>query len=93
MDTEKFKMGWVVLTVSGKVAQETAKLRRFVVKLGAQKLAPQTYALPCVRGLDGLATLVASIKDRGAKETSVRAIYVTRAQWERSFVVHGPQRL
>lgn len=89
MDTEKLKTGWAVLTVSGMIPNETARLRRFVVKMGASKLAPQTYALSCIRGLDGLAKLVAGIRELGTKETSVRAIYVTRAQWERSYVVHG----
>ena len=33
--------------------------------------------------------LVNELRALGTKETSFQAIYVTRAQWERSFMVHG----
>jgi CRISPR/Cas system-associated protein endoribonuclease Cas2 len=89
MDTTKFSMGWAVMTVEGLIAKETAKLQRALMKRGAHKLAPRTYALACVAGEKGMAKLVAEIRALNTKETSVRALYVTRAQWERSYMVHG----
>lgn len=89
MDTEKFAMGWAVLIVSGLIKNETAKLQRAIVKRGAHKLAPKTYALSCIRGQTGMEKLVSELRALGTKETSFRAMYVTRSQWERSYMVHG----
>lgn len=93
MDTLKFKMGWAILTVSGLIPKETAKLRRALIKRGAHKLTPRTFALSCIRGQEGMQKLVADIRAIGTKETSVMAIFVTRAQWERSFMIHGVSAL
>lgn len=89
MDTQKFNMGWAIITVSGLIAKETAKLTRGIAKRGAHKLAPKTFAISCVRGQAGMRQIVEELKALGTKETSFQAIYVTRAQWERSFMVHG----
>ena len=89
MDTTKLSMGWAVIIVSGLIQKETAKLQRAIVKRGAHKLAPKTYALSCIRGQDGMEKLVAELRALGTHETSFQAIYVTRAQWERSYMVHG----
>ena len=77
------------MTVEGLISKETAKLQRALVKRGAHKLAPKTYSLAGVAGEKGMAKLVAEIRALDTKETSVRALYVTRAQWERSYMVHG----
>lgn len=89
MDTQKLNMGWVIITVSGLITKETSKLVRGINKRGAHKLAPRTFAISCVRGHAGTEKLVNELRALGTKETSFQAIYVTRAQWERSFMVHG----
>ena len=89
MDTTKLSMGWAVIIVSGLIQKETAKLQRAIAKRGAHKLAPKTYALSCIRGQEGMEKLVAELRAIGTHETSFQAIYVTRAQWERSYRVHG----
>lgn len=89
METTKFSRGWAVMTVSGIIPTETAKLQRALVKRGAHKLAPKTYALPGIAGEKGMERLIAELRALGTLETSLRALYVTRAQWERSYMVHG----
>ena len=88
MDT-KLSMGWAVIIVSGLIQKETAKIQRAIVKRGAHKLAPKTYALSRIRGYDGMEKLVAELRALGTHETSFQAIYVTRAQWEFCYMVHG----
>ena len=89
MDTQKFNIGWAIVTISGLIPNETAKLRRAILSQGAHKLMPGTFAISGVRGQNGLEKLVAKLKEKGTKETTFRAIYVTRAQWDRSFLCHG----
>ena len=89
MDTTKFSNGWAVITLSGRIPSETAKLRRALVKRGARKLAPQTYALPHVAGQNGVHRLSNELFAVGARETRLHIIYITRSQWERGYIIHG----
>lgn len=89
MDTEKLTMGWAMIIVSGRIPKETAKLTRGVIKRGGHKLAPKTFAIACIRGQEGMQKLVTEFKALGTKETSFHAVYVTRAQWERSYRVEA----
>ena len=89
MDTLKFNHGWAVLVIGGMIRKETARLQRFIIKRGAHKLAPKTYALSGIRGQPGMEKLVAELRALGTRETSFHALFVTRAQWERGYMVHG----
>lgn len=93
MDTERFKMGWLVvgfdLPVGTKTQRKAATdFRKFLLDEGFQMVQFSLYARSCVtfaRQETHLARVRANIPPEG----SVRAIFVTRAQWDKSFVLRG----
>lgn len=93
MDTEKFKMGWLVvafdLPVGTKLQRKQATdFRGFLLDDGYQMIQFSVYARACVT-FARQETHIARVKQNLPPEGSVRAIFVTRAQWERSFIIHG----
>lgn len=93
MDTEKFKMGWLVvafdLPVGTKEQRKAAHdFREWLKDDGFQMLQWSVYARACVT-FARQQTHIERLKKNLPPEGSVRAIFVTRAQWERSFVIHG----
>lgn len=93
MDTEKYKMGWLVvafdLPVGTKAQRKRATdFRKFLLDDGYQMVQWSVYARACV-SFARQETHVARVKEHLPPEGSVRAIFVTRSQWERSFVIQG----
>ncbi len=93
MDTEKFKMGWLVvafdLPVGTKPQRKAAHdFREWLKDDGYQMLQWSVYARACVT-FARQETHIERLKKNLPPEGSVRALFVTRAQWERSFVIHG----
>lgn len=93
MDTEKFKMGWLIvafdLPVGSKEQRKAAHdFREWLKDDGFQMLQWSVYARACVT-FARQETHIDRVKKNLPEEGSVRAIFVTRAQWERSFVLHG----
>ena len=93
MDTEKFKMGWLIvafdLPVGTKPQRKAAHdFREWLKDDGYQMLQWSVYARACVT-FARQETHIERVKANLPPEVSVRAIFVTRAQWERSFVIHG----
>ncbi len=93
MDTEKFKMGWLVvafdLPVGTKEQRKAAcDFREWLKDDGFLMLQWSVYARACVT-FARQETHIERLKRNVPPEGSVRAIFVTRAQWERSFVIHG----
>ena len=93
MDTTKFKMGWLMvafdLPVTTKVERKAAtKFRQFLLDDGYQMMQFSVYIRPCVTA-SRQQTHLRRIKAHMPPEGSVRTIYITRAQWERSHIVHG----
>ncbi len=93
MDTEKFKMGWLIvcfdLPVGTKPQRKHAHdFREWLKDDGYQMLQWSVYARACVT-FARQKTHIDRVKQNLPPEGSVRAIFVTRAQWERSFVLHG----
>jgi CRISPR-associated protein Cas2 len=93
MDTEKFKMGWLIvafdLPVLTKEQRKTAtNFRGFLIDDGYQMIQFSVYARACV-SFARQETHIERVKRNLPPEGSVRAIFVTRAQWERSFIIHG----
>lgn len=84
MDTEKFKMGWLLVFIE----RPDAKLRRFL-KSEYHRLNPGTYVRPCVSFLKQ-DEHIEKLRAKLPTESRLRAIWVTRAQWERSYVCSGP---
>ena len=93
MDTEKFKMGWLVvafdLPVGTKKQRKAATgFRNFLIDDGYQMMQFSVYARACV-SFARQETHIDRLKKNLPPEGSVRAIFVTRAQWERSYVIQG----
>jgi CRISPR-associated protein Cas2 len=93
MDTLKFKMGWLLvafdLPVGTKAQRKRASaFRKFLKDDGYSMLQWSVYARPCVT-FSRQETHIARLKSNIPEEGSVRAIFVTRSQWERSFVIYG----
>ena len=93
MDTKKFKMGWLMvcfdLPVVTKAQRKTAtRFRKWLLDDGYQMIQWSVYARPCVtfaRQETHLRRLEAAVPDEG----SIRALFVTRAQWERAYSIKG----
>jgi len=86
-------MGWLIvafdLPVGSKKQRKAATgFREFLVDDGFQMIQFSVYARPCV-SFARQETHLDRVKKNLPPEGSVRAIFVTRAQWERSFVIHG----
>lgn len=93
MDTEKFKMGWLVvafdLPVMSKEQRKAASgFRNWLLDDGYQMIQFSVYARSCVT-FARQETHLDRLKQNLPPEGSVRAVFVTRAQWERSFVIQG----
>jgi len=93
MDTEKFKMGWLIvafdLPVGTKEQRKRATaFRNFLIDDGYQMVQWSVYARSCV-SFARQETHLERLKRNLPSEGSVRAVFVTRAQWERSHVIQG----
>ncbi len=93
MDTEKFKMGWLIvafdLPIGTKVQRKAATdFREWLKDDGYQMLQFSVYARACVT-FARQETHIERVKKNLPQEGRVRVIFVTRAQWERSVVIHG----
>ena len=86
-------MGWLVvafdLPVMSKVQRKAAtNFRNWLLDDGYQMIQFSVYARSCVT-FARQETHLDRLKHNLPPEGSVRAVFVTRAQWERSFVIQG----
>jgi CRISPR-associated protein Cas2 len=86
-------MGWLIvafdLPVGTKAQRKRATdFREWLKDDGFTMVQFSVYARPCVT-FARQETHLDRVKKTLPPEGSVRAIFVTRAQWERSFVLHG----
>lgn len=93
MDTKKFKMGWLMVafdlpTTSKPDRKNASKFRKYLLDDGYQMMQFSIYVRPCVTAARQK-THLKRVKAHMPPEGSVRAIYITRAQWERSYIIHG----
>lgn len=93
MDTERYKMGWLLvafdLPVMTKPQRKAAHdFRQFLLDDGFQMIQYSVYARSCV-SFARQETHLGRVKNHIPPEGRVRAIFVTRAQWERSYVIQG----
>jgi len=93
MDTEKFKMGWLIVAFDLPVTEREQRkratdFRKFLLDDGYQMIQFSVYARACV-SFARQETHLSRVKQNLPEEGSVRAIFITRAQWERSFVIQG----
>lgn len=93
MDTDKYKMGWLIVAFDLPVGtkeqrRHATQFRDFLMDDGYLMIQFSVYARACVsfaRQETHLTRVRAHLPDEG----SVRAFFVTRSQWERSTVIHG----
>lgn len=90
-------MGWLIvafdLPVGSKQQRKQATgFRDFLIEDGFQMIQFSVYARACV-SFARQETHIERVKRNLPPEGSVRAIFVTRAQWERSFIIHGAPAL
>lgn len=93
MDTELYKMGWLLVAfdlpvLSKKERKAAHDFREWLKDDGYSMLQWSVYVRPCVT-FARQETHLDRLKAHLPPEGSVRALFVTRAQWERSFVMHG----
>lgn len=93
MDTKKFKMGWLMvcfdLPVLTKEQRKTAtKFRKWLIDDGYQMIQWSVYARPCVT-FSRQETHLRRLETAVPEEGSIRALFVTRAQWERAYSIKG----
>lgn len=62
--------------------------RKFLIDDGFQMIQFSVYARPCVT-FARQETHLRRIRQVVPAEGSIRAIYITKAQWERAYIVHG----
>lgn len=63
--------------------------RNFLIDDGYQMIQFSVYVRACV-SFARQETHLDRLKKNLPPEGSVRAVFITRAQWERSYVIHGP---
>lgn len=93
MDTEKYKMGWLLVAfdlpvLTKEQRKHATDFRKFLLDDGYQMLQFSVYVRSCV-SFARQETHMERLKKHIPPEGNVRAIFVTRSQWERSFVIHG----
>ncbi len=93
MDTEKFKMGWLIVAfdlpvIEKKQRKQATDFRNFLLDDGYHMMQFSVYARACV-SFARQETHIERLKKHLPPEGNVRAIFVTRAQWERSHVIQG----
>jgi len=93
MDGLNYKVGWMIvafdLPVGTKEQRKHATgFRKFLLEDGYQMLQFSVYARPTVTHAR-METHLRRLKTAIPPEGSVRAIFVTQAQWERSYIMYG----
>jgi len=86
-------MGWLVVAfdlpvLTREQRKHATDFRKFLLDDGYQMIQFSVYARSCVT-FARQETHLARVKQNLPEEGSVRAIFVTRSQWERSFVIQG----
>lgn len=93
MDPNHYKMGWLMvafdLPVKTKDERKRATdFRKFLFDDGFQMIQFSVYARPCVT-FARQETHLRRIRLVVPPEGSIRVIYITKAQWEKAFIIHG----
>ena len=93
MDGIDYKVGWMIvafdLPVMTKEQRKRATcFRNFLLEDGYQMLQYSVYARSTVSHAR-METHLRRLKAQIPLEGSVRAIFVTQAQWDRSYIVYG----
>lgn len=87
-------MGWLLVTfdlpvVTKEQRKRATTFREFLLDDGFLMIQFSVYARSCV-SFARQETHMDRVKKATPPEGTVRAIFITRAQWERSYVCYGP---
>lgn len=93
MDPNHYKMGWLMVSfdLPVKTREERKRatdFRNFLLDDGFQMIQFSVYARPCVT-FARQETHLRRVRMAVPNEGSVRAIYITKAQWEKAFIING----
>lgn len=93
MDPNHYKMGWLMVAfdLPVKTKEERKRytnFRKFLIDDGFQMIQYSIYARPCVT-FARQETHVRRVKREVPPEGSVRITFITKAQWEKSWVING----
>lgn len=93
MDTERLKMGWLLVGFDLPVGTAEQRkcatdFRKFLLDDGFLMLQYSLYARACV-SFARQETHIERVRRCVPEEGNVRILFVTRAQWERSWVIQG----
>jgi len=93
MDPNHYKMGWLMVAfdlpvVTKEERKRATDFRKFLIGDGFQMIQFSVYARPCVT-FARQETHLRRIRQAVPDEGSIRVLYVTKAQWERAFIIHG----
>ncbi len=93
MDPNHYKMGWLMVAfdlpvVTKEERKRATDFRKFLIDDGFQMIQFSVYARPCVT-FARQETHLRRIRQAVPPEGSIRVLYITKAQWERAFIIHG----
>jgi len=93
MDTLKFKMGWLVVAFDLPVVEKEERkayqeFRNFLLTDGYIMMQFSVYVRALVT-YSRMQTHIRRLEQNLPPEGSIRALYVTQSQWEKSYVIHG----
>jgi CRISPR-associated protein Cas2 len=93
MENINYKMGWLMvafdLPVKTKEERKSAtKFRDWLLDDGYQMMQFSVYIRPCVT-YARMETHIRRVKLAIPEEGEVRVIFITKAQWERSYIMRG----
>lgn len=93
MDPNHYKMGWLMVAFDLPVKSKEERkrytdFRKFLIDDGFQMIQYSVYARPCVT-FARQETHVRRVKQATPPEGSIRMFMITKAQWEKAWVVNG----
>lgn len=93
MESENYKMGWLLVAfdlpvLTKKQRKDASNFRKFLIDDGYLMIQLSVYVRPCV-SFARQYTHIERVKKNLPPEGTVRAIFITKAQWEKSFIVYG----
>ena len=94
MDPFQFKMGWMLVAFDVPVASKSDRkhyttFRKFLLSDGYQMIQYSVYARALVT-YARMQTHLARLHKNTPPEGEIRSWYITKAQWKRHFIYHGP---
>jgi len=93
MDAKEYKMGWLMVAfdlpvMTPEERKRATDFRKYLLDDGYQMIQFSVYARPCV-SFARQETHIRRLRLVVPEEGSVRAIFITKAQWDRAFNIHG----